>query len=46
MIFGVDVSSFVHVDNKKKHILVLGEGPTQGLNSTTLTKEKKYSIDF
>ena len=38
--------SSVHVDNKKKDILVLGEGPTQGLDGTTLTAEKKYSINF
>ena len=30
VIFGVDNSSCVHIDNKKKYILVLGEGPTQG----------------
>ena len=29
IIFGVDMSSSVHVDNKKKDILILGEGPTQ-----------------
>ena len=46
IIFGVDMSSSVHVDNKKKYILVLGEGPTQGLDGTTLTAEKKYSINF
>ena len=40
------MSSSVHVDNKKKYILVLGEGPTQGLDGTTLTAEKKYSINF
>ena len=28
--FGVDMSSSVHVDNKRKDILILGEGPTQG----------------
>ena len=28
IIFGVDMSSSVHVDNKKKDILILGEGPT------------------
>ena len=33
------MSSSVHVDNKKKDILILGEGPTQGLENT-LTKEK------
>ena len=29
--------SSVHVDNKKKVFLILGEGPTQGLDDTTLT---------
>ena len=41
IIFGVDMSSSIHVDNKKKDILILGEGPTQGLHGTTLTAEKK-----
>ena len=45
IIFGVDKSSSVHVDNKKKDILILGKGPTQGLEHT-LTAEKIYSIDF
>ena len=31
LIFGVDMSSSCHIDNKKKDILVLGKGPTQGL---------------
>ena len=43
IIFGVDMSSSVHVDNKKKDILILGKGPTQGLEHT-LTAEKMYSI--
>ena len=34
------MSSSVYVDNKKKDILILGEGPTQGLDGTTLTAEK------
>ena len=38
--------SSVHIDNKKKYILILGEGPTQGLDSITLTAGKKYSINF
>ena len=29
MIFGASVSSFVHTDNKKKDILILGKGKTQ-----------------
>ena len=28
-ILGVDMSSFFHVDNKKKDILIIGKGPTQ-----------------
>ena len=40
------MNSSVHVDNKKKYILILVEGPTQRLDSTTLTEEKKYSINF
>ena len=44
--FGVDMSSSVHVDNQKKDILIPGEGPTQGLDDTTLTAEKMYSINF
>ena len=39
------MSSSIHVDNKKKDILVLGKGPTQGLEST-LTAEKMCSINF
>ena len=35
----------IHIDNKKKDILVLGIGPTRGLEST-LTAEKMYSINF
>ena len=31
IIFGVNMSSSVHVDNKGKYILILGKGPTQGL---------------
>ena len=35
--FGDDMSSSVYIDNKNKDILILGEGPTQGLDDTTLT---------
>ena len=31
LIFGADMSTSIHVDNKKKDILVPGRGPTQGL---------------
>ena len=46
IIFGVDLSSSVHIDNKGKDILILGIGPTQGLDDTTLTAEAQYSINF
>ena len=40
------MSSSVHVDNKERDILILGEGPTQGFDDTGLTAEKRYSINF
>ena len=45
LIFGADMSSSAHIDNKKKFILVLRKGPTQWLEHT-LTAEKMYSINF
>ena len=39
------MSFSAHIDNKKKYILILGKGPTQGLEHT-LTAEKMYSINF
>ena len=45
LISGVDMSSSAHIDNKKKDILVLGIGSTQGLEHT-LTAEKMYLINF
>ena len=46
IIFGVDISSSAHADNKKKDISILGKGPTQGLDDTTLTTVKTYSINY
>ena len=44
IIFGVDKSSSVHVDNKKKDILILGKGPTQGLEwKRTNTGARTYT---
>ena len=40
------MSFSVHADSKKKDTIVLGEGPTHGLDGTTLTAEKKYLINF
>ena len=45
IIFGADMSSRVHVDNKKNNILIIGKSPTQGLENA-LTAEKMFSINF
>ena len=44
LIFGVDMSSSLHIDNKKKDILIIGKGPKDRLDDTTLTAEKDYVI--
>ena len=44
IIFGVDMSSSVHDDNKKKDILMVGESPKQGLDGTTLLQEKSIEL--
>ena len=45
LVFVTDMRSSIHIDNKEKDILVLGRGPTQGLESS-LTAERMYSINF
>ena len=40
------MSSSVHIANKGKYILILGEGPTQGLDDTKLTVEAIYPIIY
>ena len=44
--FGVDMSSSTKIDNKGKDILILGIGPTQGLDEHSLSAQKLYSINF
>ena len=39
LIFGADMSSSAHIDNKKKDILALGKGPAQGLEHTLTAKK-------
>ena len=46
IIFEVDMSSSLKVDNKGKEILFLGKDPTQGLGEHSLSAEKLYSINF
>ena len=36
----------VHIDNKKKDTLIVGFGPIQELDHTTLIAEAQYSINF
>ena len=46
IIFGADLSSSSHANNKKNNILVLGKDFVQGINGTTIYAEKLYSINF
>ena len=46
IIFGADMSSSVHTDNKSKDILILGVAATEGLDDNTLTAEALYPIKF
>ena len=45
LIFGADMSSSAQINNKKKGILVIKNGPTQELEHT-LTAEKMYTINL
>ena len=44
IIFGGDMSSSSHIDYKKKDILILGKGPTQGLEHTLAAENCIQSI--
>ena len=46
MIFGADKRSLVHIDNKKKDLLIFGKSPSERLDDTVLTGDKEYSIYF
>ena len=43
IIFGIEMSSFTKIDNKKKDVLVLGKGPTQGLEHTLFAKKNVFN---
>ena len=45
-IFGTDMSSSVHVDNRDKNILILSEELTSELDDTTLTVQAKCPVNF
>ena len=40
------MSSSMHINSKRKDILILVKGPTQALDDTMLTAEAQYSINF
>ena len=44
IIFGADMDSSLHIDNKEKYILWLGKEPTQGLIDTTLTAKQNIIL--
>ena len=46
IIFGVDMSSSVHANDKNKDILILGKEQTKGLDNISLPTEVEYSINF
>ena len=46
VIFGVDNCSSSHSDNRQNNFLILGEGPSYGINGSFISPEKKFSINF
>ena len=46
VVFGVDNSSSSHTDNRKHNFLVLGEGPTQGIDDSTGSAGKKIVLNL
>ena len=44
--FGAHISPSVHIDNKTKDILILGEGPTWRLYDTIFTAETIHPLNF
>ena len=46
IIFSADSSSSSHVDNRNNNFLILGLGPTYGINGKFGSEEKKISINL
>ena len=46
VIFRGDLTNYLHANNRKNNILVLGKDFTDGINGTTLYAEKMNSINF
>ena len=45
-IFGADLSSSMHLNNRANNILVLRKDFIQGINGTTIYTEKMYTSNF
>ena len=43
IIFGTDISSSTRIDHRKKDILILGKGPTQGLEHTRSAEKNAFN---
>ena len=43
IIFGADISSSTRIDHRKKDILILGKGPTQGLEHTRSAEKNAFN---
>ena len=46
IIIDVDDSSSSQADNSKNNVLVVGEGPTFGINRSFRSPDKKFSVHF
>ena len=46
IIFGVDINTSVNIDGRNKNSLPFGNGPTQGLDNSTIIAESKNPINF
>ena len=46
ILFGVDKSSSSYSGNHRNNFLILGEGPSYGINGSFGSSEKKFSINF
>ena len=46
IIVGADNNSSSHSDNHKNNFLMLGEGPTYGINGSSEKPDKRFRINF
>ena len=44
--FWVDNSLSGHADDKKEHTIISGKCPSDGLDDSTITAEKEYSVNI